>query len=104
MSMIQCDTCPFCNDRYPGKVDQNGYHFHICEMTGNIVYTIPRKEKRYTGSGYIYFRISGCGLFETADEAIAVMTKTERQRYYERMVHNDGDHDQHPTEVVPENP
>lgn len=41
--MIKCDTCPRCKDTYPGKVDADGYHFHICGMSGNIVYTIPHK-------------------------------------------------------------
>ena len=82
--IIRCDICPWCKDSCPGKVDMYGYHFHICGMTGNIVYTISRKEKRYSGSGYIHFGISSCGLFHTADEVLAAMTEPERQRYYER--------------------
>ena len=86
--MIKCDTCPWCKDTDPEKVDQNGYPYHICGMSGNIVYTIPRKEKRYSGSGYIHFGISSCGLFHTVDEVLAVMTEPERQRYYERKKDN----------------
>lgn len=83
-SMIQCDTCPYCKDTYPGKLDSQGNHFHICGMSGNIVYTKPRKEKRYSGAGWIHFKISSCGLFKTIDEALASMTKIEKQRYHER--------------------
>ena len=86
--MIRCDTCPWCKDSCPGKVDQYGYHFYICGMTGNIVYTIPRKEKRYSGSGYIHFGISSCGIFETVEDVLAAMTEPERQRYYERKNQN----------------
>lgn len=82
--MIKCDTCPWCKDTNPEKVDQNGYPYHICGMSGNIVYTIPRKEKRYSGSGYIHFGICSCGIFETEEDVIAAMTEPERRRYYER--------------------
>lgn len=64
--MIRCDECPQCKDQYPGKTDVDGYHFHICGMSGNIVYTTPHKIKRVFGSGYIHEGISGCGLYETA--------------------------------------
>lgn len=86
--MIRCDTCPYCKDEYPGRVDAHGNHFHICGMTGNMVYTEPRREKRYSGPGYIKFGISGCGLFDTVEDALASMTEIERQRYYERMKQN----------------
>lgn len=82
---IRCNTCPYCKDTYPGKLDHQGNHFCICGLTGNMVYTMPRKEKRYSGSGYIHLEISGCGLFDTLDEALDSMTEIERQRYYERM-------------------
>ena len=47
--MIKCDTCPRCKDTYPDKVDFDGNHFHICGMSGNMVYTEPRKVKRQVG-------------------------------------------------------
>jgi hypothetical protein len=50
-----------------------------------MVYTKPRKEKRISGSGWIHYDISSCGLFETVDEAMARMTEPEKKRYYERM-------------------
>ena len=78
--MIRCDTCPYCKDSYPGKLDAFGNHFHICGMTGNMVYTEPRKEKRYSGVGWIHFGVSGCGLFETTEEALSNMTEIERKR------------------------
>ena len=83
--MIRCDTCPYCKDEYPGKVDAQGNHFCICGMTGNMVYTEPRREKRYSGQGYIKFGISGCGLFDTVDEALASMTEIERERWRARQ-------------------
>ena len=82
---IKCDTCPYCKNTCMGKLDVHGNHFHICGMTGNMVYTEPRKEKRISGSGWIHYDISTCGLFETVDEALACMTEPERKRYYERM-------------------
>jgi len=83
--VIRCDTCPYCKDEYPGKVDTQGNHFHICGMTGNMVYTEPRREKRYSGPGYIKFGISGCGLFDTVDSALASMTEIERERWRARQ-------------------
>ena len=86
--MIRCDTCPYCKDEYPGKVDACGHHFHICGMTGNIVYTYPRRVKRYSGPGYLRFGVSSCGIFETVDDVLAHMTEIERKRYYERTKQN----------------
>jgi len=86
--MIRCDTCPYCKDSYPNSTDGQGNHFCICGMTGNMVYTEPRREKRWSGPGYIKFGISGCGLFDTVEDALASMTEIERQRYYERMKQN----------------
>ena len=85
MAVIRCDTCPYCKDEYPGKVDAQGNHFHICGMTGNMVYTEPRREKRWSGPGYIKFGISGCGLFDTVDAALASMTEIERERWRARQ-------------------
>lgn len=86
--MITCAECPRCKDNYPNSTDGEGNHFCICGMTGNIVYTIPRKEKRYSGSGYIHFGTSSCGIFETVEDVLAAMTEIERQRYYERKNQN----------------
>ena len=83
--MVRCDTCPYCKDTYPGKLDPQGNHFCICGMTGNMVYTAPRKKNRYSGAGWIRFNTSTCGLFDTVDEALASMTQIERQRYYEKQ-------------------
>ena len=82
--MIRCDTCPRCKDVYPGKLDDDGYHFHICGMSGNKVYTIPRRVRRYSGNGYIHFGISSCGLYETIEDALSHMTEPEKRRYWER--------------------
>jgi|GEM_PF-5135443 len=84
--MIHCDTCPYCKDSYPGELDVFGNYFHICGLTGNMVYTEPRKEKRYSGTGWIRYGVSTCGLFETTDEVTARMTEAEKQRYHERTV------------------
>lgn len=86
--MIRCDTCPRCKDSYPGKVDSDGNHFFICGMTGNMVYTQPRKVKRWSGPGYLHFGISSCGIFETVEDVLAHMTEIERKRYYERVNQN----------------
>lgn len=83
--MIRCDTCPRCRDEYPGRLDRNGYHFHICGMSGNKVYTTPRKEKRYSGPGYIKFGICSCGIYNTIDDALASMTEAEKREYYKRQ-------------------
>ena len=82
--MIRCDTCPRCKDTYPGKLDRDGYHFHICGMGGNIVYTTPHKIKRYAGCGYIHLGINSCGLYESVEEALEDMTEPERRRYFEK--------------------
>lgn len=79
--MIKCDTCPRCKDTYPGKLDRDGYHYHICGMSGNIVYTIPHKIKRASGRGYIHCGISSCGLYDTVENALKSMTDSERRRW-----------------------
>lgn len=80
--MIKCKDCPRCKDVYPPEtVDHNGNHFCICGMGGNMVYTFPRKEKRYNGNGYIIIPESSCGLYKTFDEAFKAMTKPEQERY-----------------------
>ena len=88
---IKCDTCPYCKNTCMGKLDVHGNHFHICGMGGNMVYTKPRKEKRYSGTGWIHYNVVGCGLFDTVDEALARMNEVERQMYYERMSMRGGD-------------
>ena len=97
--MIKCDTCPRCKDKYPGKVDRDGYHYHICGLTGNIVYTMPRKIKRLSRHGYIRCGISSCGLYETIEDALKRMTESERRRWEqekERRASEDGtDHNGH---------
>lgn len=79
--MIKCDTCPRCKDTYPDKLDCNGNHFYICGMSGNIVYKEPWKEKRLCGSGYIHHSVSGCGLYESVEDALKHMTESERRRW-----------------------
>ena len=79
--MIKCDTCPRCKDTYPGKVDADGYHFHICGMSGNIVYTIPHNVKRVSGKGYLHFDVGGCGLYDTIEDALKDMTESEIRRW-----------------------
>ena len=81
--MIKCDTCPRCKDKYPEKVDRDGYHYCICGMSGNIVYTMPRKVKRLSGRGYIHHGIGSCGLYETIEDALQSMTESERRRWEE---------------------
>lgn len=97
--MIKCDTCPRCKDTYPGKLDRDGYHFHICGMSGNIVYTIPHKIKRASGRGYINCGISSCGLFDSVEDALKSMTESARRRWEqekERRASEDGtDHNGH---------
>lgn len=80
--MIKCKDCPRCKDVYPPEtVDHNGNHFYICGMSGNIVYTYPRKEKRYNGKGYIKISESSCGLYQTFDDAFKAMSQAERLRW-----------------------
>ena len=81
--MIKCNECLQCKDTYLGRVDNDGYHFHICGMGGNTVYTIPRKINRYSGKGYIYRDISSCGIYKTVEDALEDMTEPERRRWRE---------------------
>lgn len=78
---IKCDVCPRCKDTYPGKLDNDGYHFHICGMSGNKVYTIPHKFKKANGTGYIQCDISGCALYDSVDDALKDMTESEISRW-----------------------
>lgn len=82
--MIKCDECPRSKDTYPGKLDKDGYHFYICGMSGNIVYPVPHRIKRATGSGYINLGVSSCGLYETVEEALEHMTEPEIRRWRAR--------------------
>ena len=82
--MIRCSECPRCKDVYPGKTDPDGYHFHICGMSGNKVYTTPHKLRKYSGSGYIHLGKSSCWLYETPEDALKHMTKSEIARWREK--------------------
>ena len=86
--MVKCDTCPRSKDAYPGKTDRDGYHFHICGMSGNIVYPAPHRIKRASGSGYINCGISSCGLYETVEDVLSRMTDSEIRRWKERSINN----------------
>lgn len=81
--MIKCDTCPRCKDIYPDKLDWAGNHFCICGLTGNMVYTMPRKERRLSGHGWMHFGISSCGLYDSFEDAWAAMIEPERRRWRE---------------------
>lgn len=81
--MIKCSECPRCRDAYPGKLDEYGNHFCICGMSGNMVYTKPRRERRYNGGGWIKFSESSCGLYNTFDDAFNAMTPVEQKRWKE---------------------
>lgn len=86
---IQCDTCPRCKDTYPGQLDADGYHFYICGMSGNKVYKEPHQVKRISGSGYIHYTVSGCGLYKSIEDALSQMTESEIRRYKAEVMHND---------------
>lgn len=85
--MIRCSECPRCRDQYPGRVDGDGYHYCICGMSGNIVYTMPRKMKRSRGTGYIEMGVGSCGLYDTAEDALKHMTKSEIDRWRKEERH-----------------
>jgi len=82
---IRCDTCPRCYDAAPGELDRDGYHFFICGNGGNMVYKKPRRVKRISGSGYIHYPVSGCGLYKSVEDALAQMTAPEIERYRKEM-------------------
>lgn len=84
--MIKCSECPRCKDIYPDRTDYNGNHFSICGMTGNIVYTKPRRERKYSGRGWIKFSESSCGIYESFEDAFNAMTKTEQNRWNEAHI------------------
>ena len=80
--MINCSECPRCKDVYPADcVDHHGNHFCIWGMGGNIVYTYPRKERKYNNQGWIHFPESSCGLYNTFEDAFKAMTKPEQDRW-----------------------
>lgn len=81
--MIKCSECPRCKDTYPDKLDFYGNHFYICGMSGNKVYTKPRRERKYSGKGWMKFSESSCGIYSTFDDAFNAMTETERKRWNE---------------------
>ena len=80
---IDCAQCPRCKDVYPDKVDAWGYHFCICGMSGNMVYTTPHRMRKANGKGWIKFSSSGCGLYETVEDALKDMTESEIRRWRE---------------------
>lgn len=82
--MIKCSECPRCEDPYPGKTDEDGYHFHICGMSGNIVYAAPHKMKRYSGHGYIHLGEGSCWIYETEEDVLRHMTRSEIERWKKR--------------------
>ena len=86
--MVKCDGCPWFNDTYPGKLDNDGYHFGICGMTGNKVYPKPHRIKRMTGRGYLKFGGGSCGIFDTIEDVLNRMTDSERKRWEERQNEN----------------
>lgn len=81
---ITCDICPQCKNLYPDKVDSNGNYFCICGMGGNMVYTEPRRVKRWSGSGYLHFGVSSCGLYDSIEDVLKHMTESEIRRWRER--------------------
>jgi hypothetical protein len=80
---IKCDTCPRCKDVYPGKLDCFGYHYYICGMSGNIVYKTPHNVKKFSGKGWIRYGVSGCGLYDSVEDALKHMTESEKRRLKE---------------------
>lgn len=82
---ITCKECPRCKDTYPDKLDSNGNRFYICGMSGNMVYKEPRRVKRISGKGYLHYSASSCGLYETIEDALKQMTKSEKERYWKSM-------------------
>lgn len=86
--VLKCKDCPRCKDADPGKVDHEGNHYAICGMGGNMVYPEERKVKRVSGRGYIYYPPSGCGMYDTVEQALAQMTEIEVRRYKERTQDN----------------
>ncbi|MCR4733115.1 MAG: hypothetical protein K5819_07850 [Lachnospiraceae bacterium] len=80
---LKCKDCPRFKDA--GHIDYEGNHFGICGMGGNMVYPEERKVKRASGRGYIHYPSNGCGMYDTVEQALAKMTKSDVRRYKERM-------------------
>ena len=78
MTRLKCADCPRWYDPYPGRVDMYGNHPVICKMSGNAIYLESRRERKYNGSGYMYFEPSGCNIYGSPDEALQAMTEPER--------------------------
>ena len=85
---LKCKDCPRFKDS--GHTDYEGNHFGICGMGGNMVYPEERKVKRVSGHGYIHYPPSGCGMYDTVEQALADMTEIAVRRYKERIQGNDG--------------
>lgn len=50
-----------------------------------MVYTKPRKVKRYSGPGYLHFGVSSCGIFDTIEDVLQHMTESEIKRWREKQ-------------------
>lgn len=80
--MIMCSQCPFCKDVYPPDcVDHHGNHFCICGQGGNIVYTYPRKERKYNNQGWIHFPEDSCYMYKTFEDAFKAMSEPAQRRW-----------------------
>jgi len=75
---LKCADCPRWYDPYPGRRDAYGNHAVICGMSGNAVYLEDRKERRYSGGGYMYFYAYGCNIYGSTEEALSAMSEPER--------------------------
>ena len=64
---VNCSECPYCKPR-PERRKKGfwgeGTKYGICGHDGNLVFLEPWKEKKRSGSGYIYHDISGCGMYK----------------------------------------
>lgn len=83
LGKLKCKDCPRFKDA--GHIDYEGNHFGICGMGGNMVYPEERKVKRVSGRGYIHYQPDGCGMYDTVEQALAKMTKSDVRRYKEKM-------------------
>jgi len=78
MRPMKCADCPRWYDPYPEKRDAYGNHAVICGMSGNLIYLEPRREPKYSGGGYMYFKAYGCNIYGSPEEALAAMLKPEK--------------------------
>lgn len=69
--IIKCDECQYCKPKGVNSFGRGkGVLYGICGQGGNMVFLEPWREKKVCGSGYIYHKISGCGLYrkEVSDD------------------------------------